>query len=328
MNENDHDQQRLVEITKNEPPTPEIQTTGSLSLDLLTPESPEFLELQQKLIEQSGCPNIEKDPKKFTEWLEKAHTLKEYLGYLATVSKTDPYGFLQGNIERINDLAILAKDSNRRKSNNPEEIITLAFAYIKEQANVETAALKLNPNRTYDELETKNLYRAFNPQQRNFWYGHGLENTTNLYLQIDQTQTQALIDSLKQWLPKARIKDEIDGFHIRGSEPLGLYLPNPQTTGENFVKDTKRYGTVFVPTVEIRPLAYGIRHDEIPNRPYTEPPVSSLYGEPAVLKDSDLAMARCDQQILNLLATLDQNKVPIVITFRSGNITVSNLETK
>lgn len=296
--------------------------------DLINPESPEFLELRQKLIEQSGCPDIEKNPEKFAEWLEKAHTIDEYLGYLATIGKIDPYGFLQSKEGKIKDLAILAKDFDREKSYSPSEMIGLAFAYIREQANTENPALKLNPTRIYDELETINLYNAFNPRQRNFWYGHHLENATNLYLQIDQAQIQPLIDLLKQWLKEARVEDETYGSRIKGSEPLQFRLLNNKTTEEDFTEHAKKYGTVFVPTVEIRPLAYGIRRNDISAKPYTEPPVSGLYGEPAVLSESDLDIARCDQQILILLAILDQNKIPVVITFRSGDTTVSNLEIK
>ncbi|MFA6533990.1 MAG: hypothetical protein WCT37_02340 [Patescibacteria group bacterium] len=304
------------------------QTPRSSQFDLINPESPEFIELRQKLIEQSGCPDIETDPEKFAEWLEKAHALSEYLGYLSTIEKIDPYGLLQSKEGKIKDLAILAKDFDREKKYSPNEIIELAFAYIRKQANTKNPKLKLNPARTYDEVETKNLYNAFNPRQRNFWYGHHLENATDLYLQIDQPQIQALIDLLKQWLGEARVEDEAHGSRIKGSESLQLRLLNPQATEEDFAEHTKKYGAVFMPTVEIRPLAYGIRHDEIPAKPYTEPPVSGLYREPAVLKESDLALARCDQQILSLLATLNQNKVPIVITFRSGNITITNLEIK
>lgn len=34
----------------------------NLQLDLMSPESQEFIKLRQKLIEQSGCPDIEKTP--------------------------------------------------------------------------------------------------------------------------------------------------------------------------------------------------------------------------------------------------------------------------
>ena len=310
------------------PETPKEESPQSSQFDLINPESPKFLELRQKLIKQSGCPDIEKNPEKFAEWLEKAHSLDEYLGYLATIGKIDPYGLLQSREGKIKDLAILAKGFDREKSYNPEELIVLAFAYIREQTNAENPALKLNPDCTYDEMKIKNLYKAFNPRRRNFWYGHHLENATNLYLQIDQPQTQALIDLLKQWLQEARVEEETHGSRIKGFESLQLRLLNQQATEEDFAEHTKKYGAVFVPTVEIRPLAYGIRHEEIPARTYTEPPVSGLYGKPAVLKDSDLTLARCDQQILSLLAALDQNKVPIVITFRSGDTIVSNLEIK
>lgn len=137
-----------------------------------------------------------------------------------------------------------------------------------------------------------------------------------------------MIDLLKRWLKEARIEDETYGWRIEGDESLQFRLLNSETTKGDFTEYSEKYGTIFVPTVEIRPLAYGLRGNDVPTKPYTEPLVSGIYRKPAVLNEYNLGIARCDQQILILLATLDQKKVPIVVTFRSGNITVSNVEIK
>lgn len=124
-------------------PPREEQAPRLSQFDLINPESPEFLVLRQKLIERSGCPDIEGNPEEFAEWLEKAHALDEYLGYLATIGKIDPYGFLQSREGRIKDLAILAKGFDKGKSYSPSETIELAFACIREKAHTEDARLKL-----------------------------------------------------------------------------------------------------------------------------------------------------------------------------------------
>lgn len=310
--------------------TPEQeQSPKSLELALIDPENPKFVEIRELLISQSGCPDIEKSPEEFAKWLEQARTFQEYLGYLATTGKVDPYGFLQGREGGINDLSMLAKNFGREKKYTYDEIIERAFAYIKEQTNTPTPRLRLNPNRTYDEQEIKNLRSALNPQNRNFWLGFSLENRMTVYLQLDQSQLQSLTEWLKQWLKEAQVEDQPEGVRISGLDPLVLSLFYGKAVEADFAGDKDKYGQTFVPSVEIRPLAYGLRHHEIPSQPYTEPPVNGLYKKPAALTDGDLGWARCDQQILILLAALDKAKVPIVITFRSGSSkNVSNIEAK
>lgn len=259
--------------------------------------------------------------------METASTFREYLGYLATVGKVDPCGYLRKGGDRIYNLALLAKDFEQRREPpyNYDEIIALAFSYIREQTNATSPSLKLNPDTLYDESETKKLFTALNPKTTNFTYGRGLENCIDIYLQIDKAQIQSLVDDLKKYLDEAKVKEEDGNFRIAGEEPLTFRVLQGADIDETFPAKAVKSDT-FIPSVDIRPLAYDIRHNDVPDRPYTEPPVNGLYKKPAVLQTSDLDAARCDQQILVLLAALDQAKMPVVLTFRSGGKIVSNLE--
>jgi hypothetical protein len=312
----------------SEQPSPEELRGPEQPFSLIEPESPEFLELQQRLIEQSGCPDIEQDPEKFAEWLKKAKSLDEYLGYMGTIGKIDPYGFLQYEEGRIRDLATISKGFDRARTYSQGELIELAFAYIGQHAQTENPKLKLNLERAYDKIETRNLFDAFNPRGKNFPRGHNLENFIDLYVQADRSRLQNLIDTLRRSIAESQVTDETHGSRIKGSEPLQYRLINGELTRNDFADFTEQYGAAFEPAVEIRPLAYGLGRNDIPTQPYTEPRVSGLYGKPGTLNKRDLDIARCDQQIQILLATLHEKKYPMVVTFRSGRATVTNVETE